>query len=65
MELVPGAEVYCAKVEGFVIFRNVGVIGGVTQRPICKVGTQYCAFVPRSDGISEYDFDGVRYQLRQ
>lgn len=64
MELVSGAEVYCAKVEGFVIFRNVSVIGGVTQKPICKVGTQHCAFVPRSDGISEYGFDGVQYQLR-
>jgi hypothetical protein len=52
MELVSGAEVYCAKVEGFGVFRKVSVIGGVTQKPICKVGTQYCAFVPRSDGMS-------------
>jgi hypothetical protein len=45
--------------------RDVGVIGGLTEKPICNVGAQHCAFVPRGRMRSEYDLDGVRDQLRE
>jgi hypothetical protein len=54
------------KEEGGVCrIRDVGVIGGLTEKSICNVGAQHCVFVPRSRMRSEYGLDGVRYQLRE
>lgn len=50
---------------GFCGIRNIGVIGGLTEKSICNVGAQHCVFIPRNRIILEYGYNGVRDQLRE